>query len=109
MVTTNLFTIADVRQMRTNVVLEFYCLFFRNILVCWRRKFRNSFNSFHNRVEFGTIFLEGLRNFGGEGSLNTQNPPPGTPLLIMLRLEKKTRLLKEQTLINVLGSCDRAS
>jgi len=30
------------------------------------------FNSFHNRVEFGTI-LEGLRNFrGGE----TPNPPP---------------------------------
>ena len=24
------------------------------------------FNSFHNRVEFGTI-LEGLRNFGGWG------------------------------------------
>jgi len=30
------------------------------------------FNSFHNRVEFGTI-LEGLQNFGGV--LNTPNPP----------------------------------
>jgi len=29
------------------------------------------FNSFHNRVEFGTI-LEGLRNFGGRGL----TPPP---------------------------------
>ena len=32
------------------------------------------FNSFHSRVEFGTI-LEGLRNFGGGGEFNTPNPP----------------------------------
>ena len=32
------------------------------------------FNSFHNRVEFGTI-LEGLGNFGGWGVLKTPNPP----------------------------------
>ena len=32
-------------------------------------------NSFHNRVEFGTI-LEGLRNFGG----GLKPPPIGTPL-----------------------------
>jgi len=32
------------------------------------------FNSFHSRVEFGTI-LEGLRNFGGGGSLTPQTPP----------------------------------
>jgi hypothetical protein len=38
-------------------------LFYPNILGCWRPKF-SKFNSFHNRVEFGTI-LEGLRNFGG--------------------------------------------
>jgi len=31
------------------------------------------FNSFHNRIEFGTI-LEGLRNFGG-GGLNPPKPP----------------------------------
>jgi len=31
------------------------------------------FNSFHNRVEFGTI-LEGLRNFG-EGGLNPSPAP----------------------------------
>jgi len=36
------------------------------------------FNSFHNRVEFGTIF-EGLRNFGGEGGFE---PPLGTPLVM---------------------------
>ena len=35
------------------------------------------FNSFHNRVEFGTI-LEGLRNFGVGGF----EPPLGTPLCI---------------------------
>jgi len=38
------------------------------------------FNSFHNQVEFGTI-LEGLRNFGGGGGLNTLIPPLGMPLI----------------------------
>ena len=33
------------------------------------------FNSFHNRVEFGTI-LEGLQNFGGGGALEPPTPPP---------------------------------
>ena len=47
--------------------------------MCWHPKFSNFFNSFHNLVEFGTIFV-GLRNFGGGGALNTPNPPLGTPL-----------------------------
>ena len=38
--TTNLFVIANVKQLRTYVVLEFYCLF-PNILGCWRPKFSN--------------------------------------------------------------------
>ena len=61
--TTNLFVIANVKQLRTYVVLEFYCPFFRT---SWGVGVLNSaiFNSFHNRVEFGTI-LEGLQNFGG--------------------------------------------
>ena len=72
MMTTNLFVIADVKQLQTQVVLEFYCLFFRT---SWGVGVLNSgiFNSFHNRVEFGTI-LEGLRNFGGGGW--TPQPPP---------------------------------
>jgi len=64
--TTNLFVITNVKQSRTDGSLEFYCLFFRTssgvgVL--------NSaiFNTFHNRVEFGTI-LEGLRNFRGGGA-----------------------------------------
>ena len=71
MMTTNLFVIANVKQLRTYVVLEFYCLFFRTsrgvgVL--------NSaiFTCFHNRVEFGTI-LEDLWNFGG--GLNPPTPP----------------------------------
>ena len=65
MMTTNLFVIANVKQLRTEVVLEFYCLFFRT---SWCVGVLNSaiFNSFHSRVEFGTI-LEGLLNFGGVG------------------------------------------
>ena len=72
MMTTNLFAIANVKQLRTYVVLEFYCLF-RNILGCWRPKFSNFFNSFQNRIEFGTILW---RAFGiSRGGLNTPNPP----------------------------------
>ena len=64
MMTTNLFVIANVKQLRTYVVLEFYCLFPPR--TSWGVGVLNStiFNNFHNRVEFGTI-LEGLRNFGG--------------------------------------------
>ena len=64
MMTTNLFAIANVKQLQTYVVLEFYCFFFRT---SWGVGVLNSaifFNSFHDWVEFGTI-LEGLRNFGG--------------------------------------------
>ena len=65
MLTTNLFVIANAKQSQTYVVLEFYCLFFRTSCGVG---FLNSaiFNSFHNRVEFGTI-LVGLRNFRGGG------------------------------------------
>ena len=65
MMTTNLFVIANVKQLRTGGS-------FRTLLPF----FRTSFNSFHIRVEFGTI-LEGLRNFRG-----ALNPPPhfGTAL-----------------------------
>ena len=73
MMTTNLFVIANVKQLRTNGS-------FRNLLpffgTSWGVGVLNSaiFNSFHNRVEFGTI-LEGLRNFGEGRCLNP--PPPG--------------------------------
>ena len=64
MMTANLFVIANVKQLQTYVVLEFYCLFSRT---SWSVGVLNSaiFNSFQSRVEFGTI-LEGLWNFGGE-------------------------------------------
>jgi len=62
------------------VVLEFYCLFFRT---SWGVGVLNSaiFNSFHNRVDFGTI-LVGHRNFGGgEERFEPPNTPLGTPLM----------------------------
>jgi len=71
--TTNLFVIANVKQLRTGGSLRILLPFFPNILGCWLPKFSNFFNSFHNRVEFGTI-LEGLRNFGGGGGLNPPKP-----------------------------------
>jgi len=65
MMTTSLFVIANVNQLRTGGSFRILLPFFRT--------FRgvgilNSaiFNSFHNRVKFGTI-LEDLRNFGGGG------------------------------------------
>ena len=75
MMTTNLFAIANVKQLWTYEVLEFYCLFFRT---SWCVGVLNSaifFNSFHNQVEFRTIFW---RVFGiSVGGLNTRKPPPG--------------------------------
>jgi len=38
--TTNLFVIANVKQLQTYVVVEFYCLF-PIIFGCWRPKFSN--------------------------------------------------------------------
>ena len=74
--TTNLFVIANVKQFRTDGILEFYGLFFRT---SWGVGVLNSaiFNSFHNSFEFGTI-LEGLQNLGGGGLTPL---PLGTPLI----------------------------
>ena len=72
MTTTSLFVMANVKQLRTQVVLEFYCLFFRTS--CGFGVLNSAFfNSFHNRVEFDTI-LEGLQNFGGW--VESPKPPP---------------------------------
>ena len=62
---TNLFVIANVKQLRTGGSLRILLPFFRT---CWSFGALNSaiFSSFHNRVEFDTI-LEALRNFGGGG------------------------------------------
>ena len=89
--TTNLFVIANVKQLRTcGSFIEFYCPFFRT---SWGVGVLNSaiFDSFHSRVEFGTI-LEGLRNFGG--SLNSQ-PPPSVRHWFALNRTKITVTLHE--------------
>jgi len=72
MVTTNLFVIANVKQLRTGGIFRILLPFYQT---SWGVGVLNSaiFNSFHNRVEFGTI-LEGLRNF--EGGLLPTPPPP---------------------------------
>jgi len=80
MMTTNLFVIANVKQLRTDDRFRILLPFFRTT---WRIGVLNSsiFNSFHNRVEFGTI-LEGLRNFFlGGGGFEHPKSPPGTPLM----------------------------
>jgi len=70
--TTYLFFIANVKQLRTDGSFKTLLLFFRT---SWGVGVLNSaiFNSFHNRVEFGTI-LEGLRNLG-EGVEHPKPPP----------------------------------
>ena len=72
MITTNLFVIANVKQLRTGGSFRILLPLFRR---SWGVGVLNSaiFNSFHNRVEFGTI-LEGIRNFEGE-----IEPPPNPP------------------------------
>jgi len=63
--TTNLFVIANVKQLRTDGSFRILLPLSR---ISWSVGVLNSaiFNSFHNRVEFGTI-LRGLRNFGEGG------------------------------------------
>jgi len=68
---TNLFAIANVKQLRTGGSFRILLPFFRKSL-CAGVLNSEIFNSFHNRIEFGTI-LEGLRNFGWGGSWT---PPP---------------------------------
>ena len=72
--TTNLFVIANVKQLRADGSFRTVLPFFPT---SWGAGVINSaiFNTFHNRVEFDTI-LEGLRNLGGV----FEPPPPGTPL-----------------------------
>jgi len=61
--TTNLFVIANIKQLRTGGCFRILLPFFQT---SWGDGILNSaiFNSLHSRVEFGMIF-EGLRNFGG--------------------------------------------
>ena len=77
MTTTNLFVIANIKQLQTGGSFRILLAFLRT---SWGVGILNSaiFNSFHNWVEFGPI-LEGLQNFG-RGGLNP--PPPGTPLIL---------------------------
>jgi len=63
--TTNLFVIANVKQLPTGGSFRILLPFIRT---SWSAGVQNSaiFNSFLSRVEFGTI-LEGLPNLGGGG------------------------------------------
>ena len=63
MMTTNLFVIANVEQLQTGGSFRILQPFFPQTSWCVGVLNSAIFNSFHNRVEFGTI-LEGLRNFG---------------------------------------------
>jgi len=83
MTATNLFVIANVKQLRTDGSFRILLPFFQT---SWGVGILNSaiFNSFHNRVEFGMI-LEGLRNFG-EGGLNPPKPSLGMLLIIIYML-----------------------
>jgi len=63
MMTTNLFFIANVKQLRTGDGFRILLPSFRTSWGVWVLN-EAIINSFHNRVGFGTI-LEGLRNFGG--------------------------------------------
>jgi hypothetical protein len=78
MTITNIFVIANGKQLRTGGSFRILLPFFRTY---WGVGVLNSaiFNNFHNRVEFGTI-LEGLRNFEGGFEPPNSPPPLGTPL-----------------------------
>jgi len=76
--TTNLFVIFNVKQLRTGGSFRILLPFSEHLGDVGVLNSAIFLNSFHNRVEFGTI-LEGLRNFGGGG---VETPTPlGTPLV----------------------------
>jgi len=86
--TTNVFVIANVKQLRTDGSFRILLPFFR---ASWGVGVLNS-AIFHNRIEFGTI-LEGLQNFRGRGWF--EPPPP-------VRHCHKRRFIKE-SIIMALG------
>jgi len=73
MTTANIFVSANVKELRTGSSFRILLPLFRT---SWGVGVLNSaiFNSFHNRVEFGTI-LEGLRNFGVGVWFEPPTPP----------------------------------
>jgi len=75
--TTNLFVIANVKQLRTGGSFRILLTFFQT---SWGVGVLNSaiFISFHNRVKFGTIF-GGPSEF--QGDLNPPKLPLGKPLV----------------------------
>jgi len=87
MITTNLLVIANVKQLRTDGSFRILLSFFRK---CWGVGVLNSaiFNSFHNRVEFGTILL-GLRNFGGGGGGGGVEPAPRYATVLYRNLRRR--------------------
>jgi len=78
MMTTNLFVIANVKQLRIDGSFRILLPFFG---ISSGFGFLNSaiFRSFHNRGEFGTI-LVGLRNFGGGGGCCNPTAPLDAPV-----------------------------
>ena len=76
MVSTNLFVIVNVKQLRTGGSIRILLPFFPNILGCWRPKFSN----------FLTVFTVGLslarfwRAFGISGGGGLSTPSLCTPL-----------------------------
>jgi len=75
---TNLFVIANVKQLRTDGSFRILLPFFRT---SWGFGVLNSaiFNISQNRLEFGTI-LGGLRNFGGGAGFKPLLDTPLTKL-----------------------------
>jgi len=78
--TTSLFVIANVKQLRTGGGFRILLPLFPQHLGSVGVLNSAIFNSFHNWVEFGKI-LVGLRNFWGWG-LNPPNGTTGTPLVV---------------------------
>jgi hypothetical protein len=93
MMTTNLFVIVNVKQLRTEGVLEFYCLF-PNILGCWCPKFSYFYTNYDDGTgtlnSYGCIFhgtgnsAQLCQNFriSGGGCFEPPKSPRGTPLTV---------------------------
>jgi hypothetical protein len=83
MMTTNLFAIANVKQLRTYIVLELYCLFFFEHLGVLASQIQQFFLTVFTVGLSLARFFGGPSEFRGGGVRKPETPPPGYATVIL--------------------------
>jgi len=95
MMTTNLFVIANVKQLRTGGSFRVLLRFFPNILGCWRPKFSNFVTVFTVRLSLARFWRAfGISRGGVVWTLQTSHTL-GTPLILTANCIARELLIEE--------------